>query len=907
MDISFGRWLKQRRIFYELTQDDLAQLVSCSSETIRKIEAGTRRPSRDIAQLLAKHLGIAPGEQQAFIAFARGESVTYLSHQQAPTGAPSTASGRRLSLPTTNVFLPLTPLLGRKHELATLRQQIVQGASRLLTVTGTAGIGKTRLALEVAAQVTTHFMDGVFLVTLDTVIDPSLVPAVIMRTLGLMESGDEPRTRLLAHLHDKHMLLVLDNFEQVVGAAPFVAELLTACPWLQLVVTSRTLLHVRGERQFILSPLAIPDPDQPISLEQVTQYGSVALFVTRAQAVNVDWMPTDATLRTIVDLCAHLDGLPLAIELAAAHSRLFSPKQILHQFKGHYALEARGYSDLPDRQHTLRQAIEWSYNLLGGPAQRLFARLAVFQGGWTLETATAVCGQQDDALSAFNASASVHILPDLLTLVDHNLVRREVIHDGESRFTMLNTIRQYAYEQLDACGELAAMQERHMYYFLAFAEQTEPLLYGREQRIGLRALEQEQANLQTALAWCRSTPANTLAGLRLAGALGEFWLIRSYLSQGHTWLKELLESDQGAATPARAKALRYAGVLASAQGAVDQALMWDREGLEIYRTLDDAWGVAYTLAALGSVQFWHNHNMEQGYSLLQESLTLARAVGDPWLLARVAWQVGTFAYYSGRAEEQGYSLLEESLTLARSIHNFWDISNVLPQLANIMRTRGDTAHISALLDEALALARSIGNVRGIAFALNIMGMIALDQGDYVQAKMCHQEGLAIAQRANLSHLRSVAVYCLGRVARCEGMYHEAHMWFSQSLKDYHTVNANQDIVDCLVSLADIANAMQQAERATRLLRAATTILEQAGLYLVGIYEVEYQEILSNTRNQLDPGVWTRAWAEGAAMPLDDMIAYACRLYPVGFYPPNKEYRVVEVQVGQRGTVMNSFS
>lgn len=873
-DISFGRWLKQRRKALDLTQDDLARQVGCSVVTIRKIEVDERRPSRQIAELLAQHLAVLPHERSAFLHFARGDTGPIL--RLVPDVAAKTPRQPEAWQPQkhpTNLERPLTPLIGRTSEVLALRQLVTSRATRLLTVTGPGGIGKTRLTTEAAAGLIDEFSDGVFMVSLETVFNPQLVAAAIEQALGLVEVGPEPsRSRVLKFLRDKHLLLILDNFEQIVAAAPLVTELLSACPWLYILVTSRASLHVRGERLFLVPSLDLPDTAQALPLDSAAKYGAIALFNARAQEAYPRWKLTEQNLPVVVSICNVLDGLPLAIELAAARSRLLSPQDMLRQISAQSALLTGGFRDLPARQQTLRGTIEWSYVLLDRASQQLFARLGIFNGSWTLQAAMAIC--EDASFPATGGSASSSILDGLMTLVDQSLVRQETTAEGEARYAMLHTIREYAHEKLVDSGDLVELQSRHLRYFLDLAETAEPRLRGGSQHHWVARLEHDHDNLQAALAYCCSLPERTPDGLRLAGALGEFWFIRAYLSLGRGWLQALLEQRLYEPTPVYAKALRYAGVLAGAQGDSAQSMIWHDAAIEISRALGDDKGLAYALVDRWAVQECEDPNSPQIAPLLTESLALSRAAADPWLLARVTWRLGVHYYYTGRNQDQAPSLLEESLAQARIVDDRWCISNILPHLSNMAWERGDYDRASTLAEEALSMARSLGNQRGISNALNTLGRVALARHDPARAEAYLVESLSLAQSVGLSLQTALSLRLLGRVALDQGVNQEAQQLFSQSLLHYHQLNNNYGYMACLLDLAQIAQRGKQTERVVWLLSAIDALLRATYTSLLLPDREEYEELLAETRAQLDVARWQATWDKGQSTPLEQVIAEA---------------------------------
>jgi len=486
-DISFGRYLSARRHLLDLTQDELARQIGCSVVTIRKLEADERRPSKQIAERLAASLNIPEAERAAFLIFARSEPSAGAAEASLPV--PDHLHAQRPPL-----RVALTPLVGRDQDVAAIRNRLLRDDTRLLTLVGAPGIGKTRLALAVAAEAQAAFADGVVFVALAPISDAELVVATIAQTLDVKESGNQPLLKTVTELlRNRQLLLILDNFEQVLDAAPQVADLLSACPHVKVLATSRAALHIRGEQLYPVPPLLLPDLAALPPAEHLLQIAAITLFAERAQAVQPSFQLTDANAAAVATICTRLDGLPLAIELAAAHVRLLSPPALLARLSDRLAVLRDGPRDLPPRQQTLLSAFAWSYDLLDDGAQRLLRWLGVFVGGCTMEAAEAVCNAAGDL--------PVDVLDGLTALLYQSLLRQEVGSDGEPRFVLLETLCEYALERLEACAETPIMQRHHANYYVALAELAESELIGAQSLAWLKRLEAEHTNIRAVLAW----------------------------------------------------------------------------------------------------------------------------------------------------------------------------------------------------------------------------------------------------------------------------------------------------------------------------------------------------------------------------------------------------------------------
>lgn len=591
----FEQWLKHRRKALGLTQDTLARRVGCAAITIQKLEAGALRPSVQIAVRLAEHLAFTPEERHGFLAAA----------QTANTPLPRPGS-RRLKLPVAP-----TPLLGRGPLSAAVRAILQRADVRLVTLIGPPGVGKTRVALQVAHELEATLRDGAVFIALAPISDPELVLGAVVQALGLPEVAPQSSLeQLTAVLHASERLLVLDNFEQVLAAAPALSKLLEAAPALKVLVTSRAGLHLSGEHQVRVPPLGLPDPHELPPLEVLAQVPAVALFVQRAQAAAPDFALHAANAAAVATVCQRLDGLPLAIELAAGRSVLFTPQTLLAHLQSPLAVLTGGACDLPAHQQTLRGTIAWSYDLLQPREQLLFARLSVFAGSFTSDAATAICtGAHDGALD---------VLDGLARLLDQSLIQHELSAAGEVRLSMLEIMREYALEQLTRARGADGQRERHARYYVQLAEQAGAQLQGARQVFWSDRLEQEHENISAGMRWSLHTSTPEV-GLRLVSALWWFWITRGHSLEAQHWCDALLPHVATVAPELQGKALLGIAALASYHGRLEEsapllersAALSRRAGNR--RDLSIAWSLLGVYAAFrgehARAEAWHRQSV----------------------------------------------------------------------------------------------------------------------------------------------------------------------------------------------------------------------------------------------------------------------------------------------------------
>lgn len=628
-----------------------------------------------------------------------------------PTPGRNSASGK-----TNNLPLQLTSFIGREREMAEVSRLLL--TTRLLTLTGAGGSGKTRLALEVAARMLKGFPGGVWLVELAALSDPALVPQAVALALGVREIAGQTLTETLINaLHAKHVLVVLDNCEYLIEACARLAEtLLRSCPNLRILATGREPLHIAGEVTWLVPTLSLPDPQRLPLLKDLLRYEAIRLFVERAKDVLPAFTLVEHNAAAVAQVCQRLDGLPLAIELAAARVRVLSVEQIAARLDDSLRLLVSGSRMALTRHQTLKATLDWSYDLLSGPEQVMFRRVAAFSGGFTLEAAEAIC--------AGEGVEQAEVLDFLSQLVEKSLVVVDKHQDKELRYRLLEPIRQYSVEKLQASGEEAVVRERHRDWYLALAEEAAQAISslrsgqqmgGGQQGIWVARLAQEYDNLRAALAWSQTETGRAEPGVRLAMALSQFWQMRGIAREGLAWLEIMLEKSRELPASMRADALLDAGFLAYHAGDFDPATAFNEEALVLYQDLGNVSGIARTKILLARVAESQG-DQQRALTLAEQSLALYREVGDKWGAAVVLFQLGDIAYAQGDIA-RAVMLLEESLALCREVGNTWATGRRLARLGQIALAQDDLGQAARCLHEALTVCRDTGDHWGIAMSL----------------------------------------------------------------------------------------------------------------------------------------------------------------------------------------------
>ena len=886
---TFGPLLRRLRVAAGLTQEALAARAGVSARAVGDLERHPDRlPRLDSVNLLADSLGLDPAERARFLAAARPQS-------EAPA-APDRPVVQSESLPR-----PLTPLIGRDGAVDAVDKLLRRGEDRLLTLTGPGGVGKTRLALAVAERVSSAYAAGVVFVDLAPLRTPALVLPTIAQRLALDERDATPvRERLVAFLRPKHLLLLLDNLEHLVAAGEDILALLTACSRLAVLATSRVGMRVRGEREYRVAPLELPgEADAP---EDVARSPAAALFLERARAVGGEPPLGSANTPAVAAICRRLDGLPLAIELAAAWALLLPPPELLARLERRLPLLVGGSHDLPARQRTMRDAIAWSYGLLDPPEQRLFRWLAVFAGGCTVAAAEEVCaGTGDDP----------PVLAGLAALVDKSLLRRQdeaAAGSAEPRLAMLETLREYALERLAEHGEEEAARRQHAAYYLALAEAAEPALSGRDGEVWGARLEREHDNLRAALRWALDRGDGAL-GLPFTAALWRFWSARGHLGEGRRWLREALATPGAAA---RVQALAGAATLAIEQADYGEAAELTRRAVDLARERGSRADLIAALNARGRLEHERNEyqaatrdheearalalalgdraveaaaltglafaatfsgDIARGLELSAQSLATLREVGDVRALAEGLVGAGSLAHFGGDSQRAD-TLGAEALDLFRALGDTGRIAETLFLLGSTAHVQGRYDRAIACYEAIVALCRARGDEHGMAKPLSALGLIALQTGDFARARALLEATLTIVRQYDDRWGRAIALALLGQVELAAGDIARAEVLLDESAALHRGLGTPHSVPWCLEGLAGVAAARGEFGRVARIAGALDAIRAQLGPSFPPVHPSGYADAIAATRTALGVASFETARAAGAALSPDQVLAEA---------------------------------
>jgi predicted ATPase/class 3 adenylate cyclase len=765
-----------------------------------------------------------------------------------------------------NLPIQPTPFIGREQELTVIGALLLRKEVHLVTLTGPGGIGKTRLALQVVAELSENFAEGTWFVSLAPLSDPDLVIPTISQALGLPEAREQSPLEQVKHaLKEKQTLLLLDNFEQVGAAALAVADLLAFCPRLKVLVTSREGLHVRAEHAYAVPPLQLPEPKHLPDLVALCQYEAVALFIERAQTIKSDFQVSNTNAPAVADICVRLDGLPLAIELAAARIRLFPPQALLTRLGQRLPLLVSSARDVPARQQTLRQTIQWSYDLLTTAEQRLFRRLAVFVGGCAFQ---AIENVAEDV-----AKETTSVLDTVTSLLDKNLLLQTEQEDGDPWFMMLETIREFGLEELSKMGELEATRHAHAAYYLQLAEAAAPELRGPQQVVWFHRLEREHDNLRAALSRLleRGEDRESIEmALRLGAALWYFWEVRSHAREGWTELSRALERSEGVAVAVRAKALNAAGHLAYLLG-YDRGEELCQQSLALFRESGDVAGVGDALFTLGMTS-WQKGELATARVRFEESLKISQERGDKYRIAWSLWFLSTVDMLQGDYTK-GYSHAEAGLLLFRERGNKRGIAFSLQQIAWGYLEEGDAAKAHPLFEESHALFKEIGEKAYERLELWGLGWVAFRQGKIALARSLLEESANYQGEEEPAELdnQAWALAHLAQVVAFEGDYARARALYEQCLVIAKQVGWKGWTPFYLEGLAAVVAVQGELLWAARLWGTAEALRDGMGTPIPPAYRADYERSVATARTQLGEQAFAASWEEGRAMTLEQVV------------------------------------
>ncbi len=850
--VSFGAFLRFLRRRARLTQRELAIAVNYSEGQICHLEHDRRTPElATLAALFVPALGLeqAPDDVAHLLTLAAAA-------RSAPVALVGGAGAPAVPL------VPPSPLIGRAAQRAELRRMLLSGGVRMLTLTGPPGVGKTHLALQLAQDLRGEFADGALFVDLSAVDEAELAAQAIALALDLAEEpGQTPAEALRAGLRGRRMLLVLDNCEQLLAAAPLLADLLAAAPGLVLLLTSRVALRLRAEQIFSLPPLEVPDLAALPPPEALAQIESVALLLARLRAADPGLALSAANALALAAICVRVDGLPLAIELVASRGRLLSPQELLSEVAQQFQHLRRRGRDLPERHRTLAAALAWSHDQLTPAAQALFARLSVFAGTWAIERVGPVCD-----LEGAGRAALLDLLEDL---IEHSLIQRHE-HAGETRLRMLALVRDYAQERLRARAEHDLLHARLLAASVAFAERAEEQLYfSEEQPLWMARVEAEHDSLRAALAW--AARGDHAQGLRLAGALWRFWYMRGMLREGRRWLETFLTLPPAGGPAARAHALDGLGVLAWRQGDHGQAEVWLRAALDLYRSARHSRGEARVHSHIGLLMT-ERGMYDQALASFEDSLPLFQALDDRIGAVGVLHNLGNLHCQQNNGE-RAMELYRECLAIYEQFDSQADIALVSLGMGAVARDQGEGDAALAAFSRSLELARRLGDEWTAGTALLNLGDLACDRGESAEALRLLGEALAVYERLGDQKQAVIARTRLGIAALLGGDQPAALECFRQALMLASAIGFLPGVAEGLDGIAGCV-ARGAPLLAARLYAAAAALREQQGLEVALADQPRHDQAVRAARRGSEPAAWATAWAEGRALGAQQAVVLA---------------------------------
>jgi len=858
-EVTFGEWLKRRRTALGLTQQQLALQISCSTSALRKFEAEERRPSAQIVEQLAGVFGISPNERTSFLRFARGD------WQSTPTVPIEDTLWR---VPRTNLPITSTSFIGREKEVEKIIQLV--NKNRLVTLTGAGGVGKTRLAIQSSNKMQSIFKDGVGWVELAPLTKETLLPQAVAKGLDLREVPKQSLEETLTKfLYSKQLLLVLDNCEHLIaGCAQLVDRLLSTCPNLKILATSREALGLIREEAWPVPILSLPDAQRMSLIDLLMQYEGIHLFVERASAAKSDFTLTKQNALSVAQVCQRLDGVPLAIELAAARVKMMTVGEIAKHLDDRFDLLTAGSRTALPRHQTLRGAIDWSYDLLSQPERMFFSRISVFAGGFTLNAAKEIA--TGDGVSKTQV---IHLLGQLINKSLVNVRARSEEPKSETRYEMLETIREYAREKLDEFGETEQVRQRHRDFFIGFAEQAEPKLKGAQQFEWLNRLEDEHDNLRAVLQWTQEL-GGMVTALRLAGLLFWFWNQRGYLSEGRAWLERALAAEPALAKSVRARSLYEVAYLARAQGDFAGPRELVEQSIVLWRTSnsEEKQGLPLALALLSNL-VRDGGDPGTARALAEESVKLSREQANAWNLALSLLSVG-MALRDQEDYNLAQSTIEESISICQELGDLLGLAGGLNSLAHVAYRRGDYEVAYSLEEEVLSIRRQLGNKQQIAYCMHCLGIFTLAQGNIERARSFFDQALVLFHEVGDKSGIVLSLQHQGRFAHLQGDDVQAQSFLEEGLTLARETGPKWISSNYLLWLADLAAERGQFERAVRLCSAAKTHLHTISYFWDAFESAYYERIINLARVSLGENAFAIAQAEGRAMTIEQAVAYA---------------------------------
>lgn len=852
-EISFGVWLYKQRRSLDLTRKAFADQVGCAEVTLRRIENDTLKPSKELAFILLETLGIPEHERLQWVQFARG-------HAEYPEQPLASFPAKSL----TNLPLLLTTFIGREKEQAEIIKHI--NKYRLVTLTGSGGVGKTRLSIKVGEQVLGDYPHGVWLLELAPLNDPALLPQTVAALLGLVTQPNTPIAEMLGNfLRTKTILLILDNCEHLLdGCAQLADALLKNCPNLKILATSREPLGITGEAIYRVPSLELPHVEQ--MLEKLREFESVRLFEERAQLVQKDFLLTLENAAFIAQICSRLDGIPLALELAAAKAHMLSTKQIAEQLEESFNLLTGGSRTALPRQQTIRASINWSWGLLTESEQTFMQQLSVFSGGWTLKAVASIVSGMFNGKSVF----------DLINLLlDKSLLQRTIDSSGATRFNMLVTIQLFASQHLNESGQEASTRNQHAAYFIEFAEEADMHIHRPDQLEWIKGLASDHDNLRAALDWCVSNQKTEMT-LRLLNALGWAWDVRGYYGEARTWFEKIRNLPDVNSFPALyAKLLNHMGRhywmvtdFRRARSILEESLaIWMKLGV------DGELGMAETLDYLGVVARWSEQGSNIAKPYLNQSFAIYQKYGDQWGLAQTMLHLGIIEGDQSN-DSLALFLFEQSIVLYHQVEDLMGIARVSWNLGKLYLRLGNFEKAQFYLEQDLRIDEMLQFKIGAEVALGWLGNLNRFQGKYEQAETFYKRSLALCLEYGLKGDMGSNLFCLGMLALHQNDYFLARQYFIDYYNLVSKIYEKGSTLDLLIGLAAVAGGTSQSKRAAKLHGAAQAVLETTNFRYMQLDRAELDRHIQIAREQLGKIKFEAFTAEGGAMTVDEAVAFA---------------------------------